>query len=100
MLNVVYDPFLTGTTTKGVIKEFFSEIFRKEFPYHIFFYCVRTFAHIRQHCFSKYWGDGCIGRTPPQIVGRPYPSPPRSPPQHGNDAKHSYLWNSSSGPSR
>src|SRR6218665_527802 len=26
------------------------------------FYSVRAFACIRQHYFSKYWGDVCIGR--------------------------------------
>src|SRR6218665_3195750 len=29
-----------------------------------FFYSVRTFAHIQQHYFSKYWGHGCMGRPP------------------------------------
>ena len=27
-----------------------------------FFYSVRTFASITKHYFSKYWGDGCMGR--------------------------------------
>jgi len=44
-----------------------------------FFYSVRTFARIRQHHFTKYWGDGCMGRPPPQISGAS-PSPPRYPP--------------------
>src|SRR6218665_4160991 len=26
-------------------------------------------AHIRKHYFSKYWGDGCMGRPPPQSLG-------------------------------
>src|SRR6218665_2400869 len=45
--------------------------FRKEFFYDTFCYSVRTFARIRQHYFSKYWGDGCMGRPPPQILGGP-----------------------------
>jgi len=43
-----------------------------------FFYSVHTFTRIRQHYFSKYWGDQCMGRPPPQIFfggGRP-PSTP------------------------
>ena len=27
-------------------------------------------AHIRQHYFSKYWGDECMGRPPPQTLHR------------------------------
>src|SRR6218665_828880 len=55
--------------------------FRKEFLYDTFFYSLRTFARIRQHYFSKYWGDGCMGRPgrpPPQIfkfLGDRPPSP-------------------------
>src|SRR6218665_3289932 len=48
-----------------------------------FFYSVRTFARIRQHYFSKYWGDQCMGRPPPEILGDRPPSPPRSPPLSG-----------------
>src|SRR6218665_3696455 len=46
------------------------------------FYSVHAFARIRQHYFSKYWGDGCMGRPPPQIfLGGPSPQfPPMSPP--------------------
>src|SRR6218665_2564023 len=32
------------------------------------FYSVHTFARIRQHYFSKYWGDGCMGGPPPEIL--------------------------------
>src|SRR6218665_993146 len=39
-----------------------------------FFYFFHTFAHIRQHCFSKYWGDECMGRLPKW--GDRSPSPP------------------------
>src|SRR6218665_4016140 len=55
--------------------------FRKELLYDTFFYSVRTFARIRQHCFSKYWSDGCMGRPPTSNFweDRP-PSSPRSPP--------------------
>src|SRR6218665_617594 len=41
-----------------------------------FFYSVHTFAHIRQHYFSKYWGDECMGRPPPQTLGAPSPQSP------------------------
>src|SRR6218665_1592159 len=35
-----------------------------------FFYSVRTFAHIRQHYFSKYWENQCMGRpTSVRIAG-------------------------------
>src|SRR6218665_1675955 len=37
-------------------------LFQKKFLYDILFYSVGTFARIRQHCFSKYWGNGCMGR--------------------------------------
>ena len=60
LLNVVYDPFLTRKTP--------------------FKNSVHTFTRIQQHYvyFSKYWGDQCMGRPPPQIFwGRP-PVPPRS----------------------
>src|SRR6218665_508834 len=34
-----------------------------------FFYSVRTFARIRKHYFSKYWGDQCMGRPPTSNFG-------------------------------
>ena len=45
MLNVVYDPFLTRTTTISEKNSFMTP-----------FFSVHTFARIRQHYFSKYWG--------------------------------------------
>src|SRR6218665_4186171 len=55
--------------------------FRKEFLYDTAFSSGRTFARIRQDYFSKYWGDGCIGRPPTSdFVGGPSPSPSGSPP--------------------
>ena len=55
-----------------------SHYFRKEF---IFFYSVQAFAPIPQHCFSKYWGDQCMGRPPTSnFGGTVLPVPPRSPP--------------------
>jgi len=30
-----------------------------------------TFARFQWYYFSKYWGDGCMGRPPPQILGGP-----------------------------
>src|SRR6218665_2336137 len=72
MLNVVYyDPFLTRTTTISEKNSFMTP-----------FNSVPTFARIRQHYFSKYWGDGCMGRPPTSnFWGDRPPSPfPRSPP--------------------
>src|SRR6218665_566740 len=47
------------------------------------FYSFHTFAHIRQHYFSKYWGDECMGRPTTSNFGenRP-PIPPKFPPQY------------------
>src|SRR6218665_2534623 len=46
------------------------------------FHSVHAFTHIRQHYFSKYWGDQCMGGPPTSTFGgdRPPQSPPRSPP--------------------
>ena len=52
-IHVVYDPFFTR---KAQVQ--------KRIPWRHFFYSVRTFARVRQHYFSKYWGDGCMGRPP------------------------------------
>ena len=42
-----------------------------------FFYSVHTFSRTRQHYFSKYWGDQCMGRPPTSnFWGGPSPSPP------------------------
>src|SRR6218665_845601 len=41
-----------------------------------FFYAVRTFARIRQHYFSKYWEDGCMGSPPTSNLGGPSPQSP------------------------
>ena len=58
-----------------------NHYFRKDFLYDTFFYSVRTFARIRQHYFSKYWGDGCAGRPPTSNFGETVPPvPTRSPP--------------------
>ena len=57
-LSVVHDPFITRKTP--------------------FFYSFHIFAHIRQHYFSKYWGDESIGRPPTSnFVGDSPPSPPQ-----------------------
>src|SRR6218665_2275283 len=66
VLNVVYDPLLTRKTT-------ISEINSLMRP---FFDSVRAFARIRQHYFSKYWGDGYMDRPPPHIFGGPSPQSP------------------------
>src|SRR6218665_1685986 len=48
------------------------------------FYSFHTFAHIRQHYFSKYWGDECMGRPPTSNFGGTVPPvPPRFPPLAG-----------------
>src|SRR6218665_1289962 len=61
MLNVVYDPCLTRKTH--------------------FSYSVHTFGRIRQHYFSKYWGDGFMGVPHLKFwTGPSHPVPPRSPP--------------------
>src|SRR6218665_204932 len=44
------------------------------------FYFFHTFAHIRQHYFSKYWGDECMDRPPLKLWGDRPPVPPRLPP--------------------
>src|SRR6218665_1425763 len=57
-----------------------------------FFYSFHTFAHIRQHYFSKYWGDGCMGRPPTSNFGTTVPSvPPRFRPGHFYSASSSPL---------
>src|SRR6218665_325809 len=33
------------------------------------FHSVHTFTHIRQHYFSKYWGDQCMCRPPTSNFG-------------------------------
>src|SRR6218665_1617272 len=53
MLNVIFDPFLTGKTR--------------------FFTLVHTFTRIRQHYFSKYWGTNAWAVPPPQILGETVP---------------------------
>src|SRR6218665_2535529 len=53
MLNVVYDHFL-----------------KPPFPQTTIFHSVLTFTHIRQHYFSKYWGDQCMGRPLTSNWGR------------------------------
>src|SRR6218665_3492644 len=61
MLNVVYDALLTRNI--------------------LFFYSVHTFKRIRQHYFSKYLEDQCMGRPHLKFFwGDRFPSPPRSPP--------------------
>ena len=60
LLNVVQDPsYMTLSSQEKLL-----------------FYSFHTFAHIRQHYFSKYWGDECMGRPPPQIVGGTVPQSP------------------------
>src|SRR6218665_3238686 len=73
VLNVVYDPFFTRKTT----------ISKKNSLIRPFFHSVRTFARIRQHYFSKYWGP-MHGPSPHlKFWGDRPPVPPRSPPLLG-----------------
>src|SRR6218665_1979035 len=58
LLDVVHSPFLTRKTP--------------------FLNSFHTFAHIRQHYFSKYWGDECMVRPPTSNFGGTVP--PRFPP--------------------
>src|SRR6218665_2426244 len=58
MLNVIFDPFLTGTKRKNT-----------------FFYSVHTLTRIRQHYFSKYWGTNAWAVPSPQILGDRPPVP-------------------------
>jgi len=53
-------------------------LFQKRIPWWHLFYSVRTFAPIRQHYFSKYWGDGCTGRPPTSNFGGTVPPVPLS----------------------
>src|SRR6218665_2488838 len=58
-----------------------NHYFRKELLNKTIFYSVHPFAHIRQHYFSKYWGNQCMGRPPHlKFFGGPSPQSPRSPP--------------------
>src|SRR6218665_567060 len=59
VLNVVYDPFFTR---KIPISEKNSLI-------RPFFYSLRTFARIRQHYFSKYWGTNAWAVLPTSNLG-------------------------------
>src|SRR6218665_392102 len=66
MFNVIYMTLCSQTTTISEKNSFMAP-----------FYFARTFARIRQHYFSKYWGgDGCMGRPPPQIFWGPSPLGP------------------------
>src|SRR6218665_229526 len=59
-LNDVFSEKISIIFTAKISDDLFlviDQVFR-------FFYSVRTFARIRQHYFSKYWGDGCMGPSP------------------------------------
>src|SRR6218665_1824504 len=40
------------------------------------FHSVHAFTHIRQHYFSKYWGDQCMGGSPTSTFGGTVPPVP------------------------
>src|SRR6218665_3371166 len=64
---VIYDPFFTRKTTISEKNSLTTPFFRS----------VRTFAPIRQHYFSKYWGGtGCMGRSRTSNLGGPSPQSP------------------------
>jgi len=59
---------------------YFVKCRTQPFPHNknTFFHISATKIHflvIRQHYFSKYWVDECMGRPPPQTLGGPSPSP-------------------------
>src|SRR6218665_3811469 len=60
MLNVIFDPFLTGKA-----------------PFSL---CSYFHAHPTTLYFSKYWGEKFMGRPHLKFLGDHPPSPPRSPP--------------------
>src|SRR6218665_949963 len=62
-----------------------NHYFRKEFLDKTFFYSVRTFARIRQHYFSKYWGTNAWAVPHLKFWGDRPPSSPRSPPLRDSD---------------
>src|SRR6218665_318184 len=70
---------MSSTTLSSQEKPLFQ---KRQFLDKTIFYSVRTFAHIRQHYFSKYWGTNAWAVPPPQIFfgGDRPPVPPRSPP--------------------
>src|SRR6218665_26926 len=57
-----------------------NHYFRKEFLDKTIFHSFRTFAHIRQNYFSKYWGINAWAVPHLKFWGDRLPSPPRSPP--------------------
>src|SRR6218665_4089635 len=74
----LYDTSMTSMALSSREKP----LFQKQFLDDTFFYSVRTFARIRKHYFSKYWGDGCMD-VPHLKFGGPSPTPPalaKSPP--------------------
>jgi len=69
--NVVYDPFFTRKIPVSENNSFMAP-----------FFTLFILSHAsEQHYFSKYWGDRCMGRPPPQFVflGAVPLSPPRFP---------------------
>src|SRR6218665_227266 len=59
MLNVLYDPFHIRKNTISENNSFMTP----------FLLCSYFRAHPTTLYFSKYWGDGCMGRPPPQTLG-------------------------------
>src|SRR6218665_478611 len=63
--DIGYDTYMTLSSREKPL--FHKKNFLDNTP----FYSVRTFARIRQHNFTKYWGDGCMGRPHLKFWGRP-----------------------------
>src|SRR6218665_394009 len=81
-IYVIYDPFFTK-----------KPLFQKKFLDDTFFHSVRTFAHIRQHCFSKYWGGAAACMGPPHLkfFWGPSPQSPRSPPMSPRSLRSDFI---------
>src|SRR6218665_52260 len=70
-------PCLCCTKKSIFQKKFHDDTFFTQFVLsHAF---DNTTSQNSQHYFSKYWGNGCVGRPPPQIWGTVPPISPKSP---------------------
>src|SRR6218665_317359 len=70
--------FFASLVTFSLLKTYISE--QKIPSWHLLKLssCFNTHPITLVHYFSKYWGDGCMGSPPPQILGGPSPSLPLS----------------------
>jgi len=66
----IYDPILAE-----------KPLFQNKTFLHNTFFSQFVLCNASDNTFlSKYWGDGCMGRPPPQILEGTSPRPPTSPP--------------------